>query len=94
MNTYAVSYTYVTDQPEKQTEIRPVHVEFLKDAFESGRLRISGPVDSGSGALLIIGAESEEDTLTLMDQDPFMQAGLIAERGIRQWNVFFGKEKL
>ena len=27
-----------------------------------------------------------------MDQDPFHQAGLIEERTVRQWNIFFGAE--
>ncbi|MBV1777775.1 hypothetical protein KRR55_01465 [Paeniglutamicibacter sp. ABSL32-1] len=94
MNTYAISYTYSTDTASRRDEVRPSHVEFLKDRFEAGRLLVSGPVDAGAGALLIISAADEADALAMMDSDPFAQAGLITERGIRRWDIFFGKDKL
>ncbi|MDQ0093145.1 MULTISPECIES: YciI family protein [Micrococcaceae] len=94
MNTYAISYTYSDETASRRDEVRPTHVEFLKDRFEAGRLLVSGPVDSGAGALLIISAADEADALAMMDADPFAQAGLITERGIRRWDIFFGKDKL
>lgn len=94
MNTYAISYTYSPDTAAGRDEVRPSHVEFLKDRFEAGRLLISGPVDSGAGALLVISAADEADALAMMDNDPFAKAGLITERGIRRWDIFFGKDKL
>lgn len=94
MNTYAISYTYDQATSTQRDEVRPVHVEFLRDCFENGRLLLSGPVDSGAGALLIIAGKDEADALALMDNDPFRVAGLIAERSIRRWDVFFGKDKL
>ena len=94
MNTYAISYTYSPQTSAARDEIRPTHVQFLKERFEAGRLLISGPVDSGAGALLVISAADEADALTMMDEDPFAKAGLITERGIRRWDIFFGKDKL
>lgn len=94
LNTYAISYTYSQDTAADRDVVRPSHVEFLKDRFEAGRLLVSGPVDAGAGALLIISATDEVDALAMMDQDPFAQAGLITERGIRRWDIFFGKDKL
>ncbi|MFL4475729.1 YciI family protein [Paeniglutamicibacter sp. MACA_103] len=94
MNTYAISYTYSAQTAADRDTVRPTHVEFLKERFNEGRLLISGPVDSGAGALLVISATDEADALALMDEDPFAKAGLITERGIRRWDVFFGKDKL
>ena len=94
MNTYAINYTYSEETAAGRDEVRPVHVEFLKARFEAGDLRISGPVDSGAGALLIVRAEDEQAALEMMDQDPFAQAGLITKREIRHWGVFLGKDKL
>ena len=94
MNIYAIDYVYDDSTAAKRDEVRPVHVEFLQECFDNGRLLVSGPVDDGAGALLIITGEDEADALALMDNDPFAKNGLITERGIRKWGVFFGKDKL
>lgn len=91
MNTYAVIYTY-TDDAASRDEHRPEHKAFLESQYEAGRLRVSGPFgpDSRSGALLVIEGESVDEVAALMDQDPFHKRGLIAERDIRSWQIFFG----
>jgi uncharacterized protein len=94
MPAFALSYTYDTATAPDRDKVRPRHVEFLQHQFDAGRLRISGPVDGGGGALLVISGEDEQDVLSLMDGDPFAQEGLIAERSVRRWDVFFGKDKL
>lgn len=94
MNIYAINYVYDDSTAAARDEARPVHVEFLQECFDSGRLLVSGPVDDGAGALLIITGDDEADALSLMNNDPFAKNDLITERGIRKWGVFFGKDKL
>ncbi|WP_372344031.1 YciI family protein [Streptomyces sp. KL116D] len=48
-----------------------------------------GP-DDVPGALLVLEADSAEDVTALLDQDPFHREGLVAERTVRAWNIFFG----
>lgn len=92
MPTFAVTYAYSYSSSAERDVARPGHVEFLKAQFETGRLLKSGPFGSeeAPGALLIIAGDSKADVESLMDQDPFQQAGLIEERTVRQWNIFFG----
>lgn len=45
------------------------------------------------GALLVFEAESADKLAALLDQDPFRREGLIAERTIRDWQIFFGGVK-
>lgn len=94
MATFAVTYVYSDSTSADRDVVRPVHVEFLKSQFENGRLLKSGPFgpEEAPGALLIIAGESKADVESLMDQDPFHKAGLIEERTVRQWNIFFGAE--
>jgi len=94
MNIYAINYVYDDATAAARDEVRPVHVAFLQECFDNGRLLVSGPVDDGAGALLIVTAKDEADALNLMDNDPFTKNQLITERGIRKWGVFFGKDKL
>ncbi len=94
MATFAVTYAYSDSTSTDRDAVRPAHVEFLKSQFTSGRLLKSGPFgpDEAPGALLIIVADAKADVESLMDQDPFHQAGLIEERTVRQWNIFFGAD--
>lgn len=94
MNLYAITYEYSDSTASRRDEVRSVHVEFLQECFNDGRLLVSGPVDDGAGALLIITGKDESDALGLMDNDPFFKNNLITERGIRKWGVVFGKAKL
>ncbi|MFW0774451.1 YciI family protein [Paenarthrobacter nitroguajacolicus] len=94
MATFAVTYAYSHSTSANRDTVRPAHVEFLKTQFDGGRLLKSGPFgpEEAPGALLIIAGESKADVEALMDQDPFQQAGLIQERTVRQWNIFFGAD--
>ncbi len=94
MATFAVTYSYSDSTAAQRDVVRPVHVEFLKAQFENGRLLKSGPFgpEEAPGALLIIAGDSKADVESLMDQDPFHEAGLIDERTVRQWNIFFGAD--
>ncbi len=94
MATFAVTYAYSDSTSASRDTVRPAHVEFLKAQFDGGRLLKSGPFgpEESPGALLIIASDSKADVEALMDQDPFHQAGLIEERTVRQWNIFFGAE--
>ncbi|MFC4222305.1 YciI family protein [Lysinibacter cavernae] len=95
MTTFAVTYSYSTDAENiaKRDAHRPAHVEFLTTQFNAQRLLVSGPFgpEEAPGALLIFNAESKAALETLLNADPFHVQGLIAERNIRQWNIFFGE---
>lgn len=89
MSIYAVSYTY-SDDVATRDEVRPSHRDFLRDLNAKGVVRASGPVDGGTGALVIVEAESSKDALAALDADPFAIRGVIAERTVRQWDVVIG----
>lgn len=94
MPTFAVTYSYSDATCTARDEHRPHHVEFLRSQFESGRLVKSGPFGPKEepGALLLVTGDTKADVQELMDQDPFFGRGLIEERTIRQWNIFFGAD--
>lgn len=96
MATFAVTYAYSDATAAERDGHRPCHVEFLKSQFDGGRLITSGPFGSGEapGALLILKGDSKADVEALMDLDPFFSNNLIEERTIRQWNIFFGAERV
>lgn len=89
MSTFAVTYHY-TDDVAKRDEVRPTHREFLLGLHAEGVVRASGPADGGSGALVIVEADSADAALSILDADPFVAQGVVAERSARQWEVVIG----
>ncbi|MFI6875660.1 YciI family protein [Streptomyces sp. NPDC050400] len=92
MAVFAVTYRYADDSADARDRHRPAHKNFLEAQYTAGLLRVSGPFgpDDVPGALLILEADSADDVTALLDQDPFHREGLVAERTVRAWNIFFG----
>ncbi|ASN53244.1 YciI family protein [Sinomonas sp. R1AF57] len=93
MALFAVTYQY-TDNPAGRDLHRPEHVAFLASQHEAGRLRVSGPTDGGTGALLVLAGDTAHDVEALLNGDPFRREGLIARRTVAAWKPFFGADRL
>lgn len=91
MEIYAVTYAYDTNE-ELRAEVRPRHRAFLTGLHAAGVLLASGPVDSegAAGALIIVRAASAAGALALLDADPFLEAGTVAERQAVRWTPVIG----
>ncbi|SNS41094.1 hypothetical protein SAMN06309944_0146 [Micrococcales bacterium KH10] len=91
MKTFAVTYAYDA-QTSLRDEVRPRHRAFLSGLYAAGVLLASGPVTSGAsqGALIIVKAEDEASALALLDNDPFVIEGTVAERQAVEWTPVFG----
>lgn len=95
MENFVVTYHYGTDTAAERDVHRSKHVEFLNAQFQDRRLLVSGPFDpeEDPGAVLVWAADSKAELIALLDKDPFSARGLIADRQVRQWNIFFGAIK-
>ncbi|MFO7172713.1 MAG: YciI family protein [Bacillota bacterium] len=85
---YAAFIQYHRD-PEKIQAVRPAHREYLAGLKEKGKLWASGPFADDSGALIIYEAESEAEARSLVENDPFCQAGVFATWDLRPWRQVF-----
>ncbi len=90
MAVFAVQYTYI-DDAQRLATIRPEHREHLAELLREGTLLLSGPLDDGSEALLIVVADSAEDALAKLDGDPFKRERVIVDRVAREWKVVIGE---
>lgn len=87
---FAVEYHYVTDKDEEMARVRPSHRAFNGQLAEQGRLIAAGPYVGTHDALILVRAQDAQEALALLEDDPFQQAGLIAERVPREWNPVIG----
>lgn len=90
MPTFAVTYRYQDASEQARTAHRPAHVDFLRGLNDAGYLYMSGPLGSEPPRALLVFEDTDAETLSArLDADPFQANGLIAERTITPWNVFF-----
>ncbi|WP_215523257.1 YciI family protein [Varibaculum prostatecancerukia] len=93
MALFAVEYFYDPAAAEKMNEVRPDHRVHLRGLHAQGIVKLVGSWvdDPHPGALIAVEAESAEDALTALAEDPFFLAGFITDRKVHQWNVIIGE---
>lgn len=84
---YAALYTYDPERADIH-DVRPAHREYLKTLYEAGSLLASGP--RSSGALLILSAADERAAKALLQNDPFVETGIVTVLDIEEWTVVYG----
>ena len=70
---YAVELAFDPDNTERRLELRPAHRELLKELFAKGTLKLSGPWEDDSGALLIFDTDAE-GIERILGSDPYLEA--------------------
>ncbi|MCR8634010.1 YciI family protein [Paenibacillus radicis (ex Xue et al. 2023)] len=71
---------------EKSQQFRPQHLEFLEKGRNEGKIFASGKFSDGSGGLVIYIAESTDEVVEAVRQDPYVSSGA---RGyeIHEWEI-------
>lgn len=90
MTVFAVEYVYAADSTETRNEVRPAHREWTGNLAGDGVILASGPYGDGAGALLIFQAEDEATLNSILKQDPFAAAGVIAGTRVTDWSPVTG----
>ncbi|WP_375001505.1 YciI family protein [Aeromicrobium sp. CTD01-1L150] len=83
---FVVSYVY--SAPE--SDLAPLRAEHRDYLAELEELVIAGPADQGRGGLLVLRADTVEQVEALVAADPFVTAGFVGERIIRDWKPVLG----
>ena len=64
------------------------HAAFMDPLFENGTVVLGGPFVDGTGSLVIVEAESEQEVADLFASDPFVIQGIFALSFRKQWQLF------
>lgn len=93
MALFAIEYFYDPAAAAKMDEVRPDHRAHLRSLHDQGIVKLVGSWvdDPHPGALIAVEAESGEDALAALAEDPFFLAGFITDRKMHQWNVIIGE---
>jgi uncharacterized protein len=64
------------------------HAEFMDRLFENGTVILGGPFTDGSGSLVVVETEQENDVETIVTNDPFVIHNIFTLSGLKQWQLF------
>lgn len=90
MATFVVTYRYVPE-PERLNDLRPSRYIYFQNLDREGVLCASGQLDGELGeGMLVLDAADRAAAESLLDDDPFVRAGVVTERQIARWNPTVG----
>ncbi|MDN4479005.1 YciI family protein [Demequina lignilytica] len=89
MSLYAVHYTY-DERADDRAARRPEHLAHFRALAASGRCPAIGRYGDAlqPGALIVLDVDSLDEAEQIVANDPYVLAGLVPERSIREWPAF------
>lgn len=79
MSYYAVLLSMKDE--EKSKELRPQHLAFLQQMRQEKKVFMNGPFTDGAGGLVIYAAETLDEAVSYLKQDPYII------NGARDWEI-------
>jgi uncharacterized protein len=69
-------------------KVRPAHLANLR-TLKADRLKLAGPFTDGSGSLIIVDMESEEEAIAFAKSDPYVTSGVFASVEVKPFRQVF-----
>lgn len=90
---YVLFYELVDNYITLRQPLRPEHLQLVQQAHERGEVVMGGALDNPPDkALLIFHVEDPAIIERFVQQDPYVQHGLVKRWEIRPWNVVVGQQ--
>ncbi|WP_336855489.1 YciI family protein [Sinomonas albida] len=89
MALYAVIWTYTSDADLLQSA-KPAHGAFVRDLASRQVLLEAGAWSDGSGALLVVNADSADEVDNLLADDPYVTHHVVTSSTVREWGPVLG----
>ena len=65
------------------------HAAFMDELFANGTVFMGGPFIDGTGSLVLVETEMEENEVrSLFANDPFIEHQIFVLRSLKQWQLF------
>jgi uncharacterized protein len=85
MSFFVLEYRYAN--MDARARVRPDHLAYLQTLLDAGTVVLAGPVGDGSGAMMVLQVDSEEEARRVVESDPYTAAGVGVDHVLRPWNV-------
>ena len=69
------------------------HAAFIDQLVEDGFILMGGPLIDEAGSLFILDANNENEVRDKLENDPWMQHGILKLESIKRWQIFIDERK-
>lgn len=84
-------YAYVENIIEKRKPYREEHLALAQRFVADGKLILGGAyAEPADGAAIVFKVETKADVLFFVENDPYVNNGLVTQWHIREWNAVVG----
>jgi uncharacterized protein YciI len=84
MAVFVVEFTYNVDRAEREKAHR-AHADYLAELTGKDILLGAGPLTGVNGGLLIYRVADSDELRRILDNEPYVQAGYVADTRVREW---------
>jgi len=79
---------WVAGKPSREQPLWDAHASFMDRLFDTGKILLGGPFTDGSGVLVIVRAENEQEATTIFDADPWVLEEMLVGGEVKKWQMF------
>lgn len=84
MTTFVVEFEYRVDRQGREAA-HPAHAEYLRALAEQEVLLLGGPLVGENAGLLVYQVADRNELDGVLDGEPYLREGLVAEVRVREW---------
>jgi uncharacterized protein len=77
------------DGARLRPQVRQAHLDNLRPLVERGKVVLAGPFTDGSGSLIVIDMDSEEQALAFAKSDPYVTRGVFERIEVKPFRKVF-----
>ncbi len=85
-----LEYRLADDYLERRAALRDDHLDLARAAHERGELVLAGALPDPYDRALLVWTAAREVVERFVQEDPYVQHGLVTSWTIREWNVVVG----
>ena len=85
-----LEYRLADDYLERRAALRDDHLGLVRAAHERGELVLAGALPDPYDRALLVWTAAREVVERFVQEDPYVQHGLVTSWTIREWNVVVG----
>jgi uncharacterized protein len=77
------------DGARLRPQVRQAHLDNLRPLVERGKVVLAGPFTDGSGSLIVIDMDSEEQAVSFAKSDPYVTRGVFERIEVKPFRKVF-----
>jgi uncharacterized protein YciI len=75
-------------KPVREQRYWDEHAQYIDRLYDEGKIMLAGPFPDGSGAMLVVRTETEQEARRLFDGDIWVEKDMLDRGEVKPWQMF------